>query len=208
MIEGRKRAKTAGAIPWTSSTVQKGPADVEDSLPLRTPACRHARLGGARRRLQAHQPAIAEGTQLDQAFVFAGFGCEGGNRSPELAWSGAPQGTKSYAITAYDPDAPTGSGWWHWNVVNIPATTTGLEGGASGSARLPSGALELKNDYGATGFGGACPPPGEVHRYIFTVHALSTEKLDLPDNPSNALAGFMIGANTLATARITAIYHR
>ncbi|SIQ13637.1 phospholipid-binding protein, PBP family [Rhizobium sp. RU20A] len=151
---------------------------------------------------------IAEGMQLVPDSVFAGFGCEGKNRSPDLAWTGAPEGTKSFAITAYDPDAPTGLGWWHWNAVNIPATVTALEGGASSDGTMPAGAVELKNDYGATGFGGACPPPGEVHRYIFTVHALSTETLDLPDNASNALAGFMIGANTIATARMTAVYNR
>ncbi len=152
--------------------------------------------------------SIAEGAQLSPDAVFAGFGCEGGNRSPDLAWTGAPEGTKSFAVTAYDPDAPTGSGWWHWNVVNIPASVTGLDAGAGSGGTMPAGAVALKNDYGIAGFGGACPPPGEVHRYIFTVHALSAEKLDLPENASNALAGFMIGANTIATARITAVYNR
>jgi Raf kinase inhibitor-like YbhB/YbcL family protein len=150
--------------------------------------------------------SIAEGAQLAPAFVFTGFGCEGGNRSPQLSWSGAPEGTKSFAITAYDPDAPTGSGWWHWNVVNIPASVDSVELGASGEGKLPMGAIEITNDYGAAGFGGACPPAGEVHRYVFTVHALSTERLELPEHPSNALAGFMIGANTIQSARITAVY--
>ncbi|MCX8996984.1 YbhB/YbcL family Raf kinase inhibitor-like protein [Rhizobiaceae bacterium BDR2-2] len=152
--------------------------------------------------------SIAEGAQLAPAHVFTGFGCEGGNQSPQLSWSGAPEGTKSFAITAYDPDAPTGSGWWHWNAVNIPASVTSLEPSASGHGAMPEGAVEIANDYGAAGFGGACPPPGEVHRYIFTVHALSTERLELPDNPGNALVGFMIGANTIGTARITAVYNR
>ncbi|WP_333629931.1 YbhB/YbcL family Raf kinase inhibitor-like protein [Agrobacterium cavarae] len=152
--------------------------------------------------------SIAEGQQLASTFVFKGFGCDGGSQSPQLSWSGAPAGTKSFAITAYDPDAPTGSGWWHWNVVNIPVSQTSLELGASAGKKLPSGAMEIRNDYGVAGFGGACPPPGEVHRYIFTVHALGTGHLDLPDNASNALAGFMIGANTLATAKITAVYNR
>ena len=152
--------------------------------------------------------SIAEGAQLASDFVFKGFGCDGGNRSPQLSWSGAPQGTKSFAITAYDPDAPTGSGWWHWNVVNIPASVTSLALGASGGKTMPAGAVEITNDYGVAGFGGACPPPGNVHRYVFTVHALSTERLDLPDNASNALAGFMIGANTIGSARMTAVYSR
>ncbi len=152
--------------------------------------------------------SIAEGEKLADAHVFEGFGCEGGNMSPQLSWTGAPEGTKSFAVTAYDPDAPTGSGWWHWNVVNIPAAVTSIEAGASGKGDMPEGALEITNDYGAAGFGGACPPPGEMHRYIFTVHALSTEKLDLPENPSNALVGYMIGANTIETAKITAVYVR
>ncbi len=152
--------------------------------------------------------SIAEGAQLAPAHVFAGFGCEGGNASPQLSWTGAPAGTKSFAITAYDPDAPTGSGWWHWTAVNIPASVTSLEAGASGAGKMPAGTTELANDYGAAGFGGACPPPGEVHRYIFTVHALPVERLDLPENASNALAGFMIRANAIASAKITAVYNR
>lgn len=152
--------------------------------------------------------SVAEGVNLAPAQVFKGFGCEGGNQSPDLSWSGAPSGTKSFAITVYDPDAPTGSGWWHWNVVNIPSTVAAIPSDASGTGRLPKGAMEVRNDYGATGFGGACPPPGHMHRYVFTVHALGVEKLDLPTDASNALAGFMIGANTIGKASITAVYHR
>ncbi|WP_416370296.1 YbhB/YbcL family Raf kinase inhibitor-like protein [Tritonibacter mobilis] len=146
---------------------------------------------------------IAEGQQLDAAQVFQGFGCEGGNTSPDLAWSGAPDGTESFAVTVYDPDAPTGSGWWHWFAFNIPADVTELPAGAG----VPEGTVELTNDYGAVGFGGACPPPGEVHRYQFTVHALGTT-LELDDSVSNALAGFMVNANSLASASITAVYTR
>ncbi len=149
--------------------------------------------------------SISEGAQLAPSHVFAGFGCEGGNLSPQLSWSGAPEGTKSFAITAYDPDAPTGSGWWHWNAVNIPASVNSIEPGASGNGSMPAGTVEITNDYGTVGFGGACPPPGEVHRYIFTVHALAKERLELPENPSNALVGFMIGANTIQSTRITAV---
>lgn len=152
--------------------------------------------------------SISEGAQLANEFVFQGFGCEGDNLSPELSWVNAPEGTKSFAITAYDPDAPTGSGWWHWNVVNIPADVTSLALGASGTDKMPQGALEITNDYGAQGFGGACPPPGDVHRYIFKAHALSVEKLELPEGASNALTGFMIGANTIESANITAVYNR
>lgn len=146
-------------------------------------------------------PDIAEGQQLSSDFVFQGFGCEGGNMAPTLAWSGAPDGTESFAITVYDPDAPTGSGWWHWFVFNIPADVTSVPAGS-----VIDG-IELVNDYGAEGFGGACPPPGEVHRYQFTVHALGT-MLEIDSSVSNALAGFMVNANTLASSTITAVYNR
>ncbi|MEM1103309.1 MAG: YbhB/YbcL family Raf kinase inhibitor-like protein [Pseudomonadota bacterium] len=152
--------------------------------------------------------SIAEGEKLSEDLVYQGFGCDGGDASPQLSWSGAPAGTKSFAITSFDPDAPTGSGWWHWNVVNIPANVTSLDAGASGTDKMPDGALEILNDYGAPGFGGACPPPGEMHRYVFTVHALAVETLDLPETPSNALVGFMLGANTIDKATITAFYIR
>lgn len=155
-----------------------------------------------------HSAELREGKPLTAAHVFKGFGCEGGNTSPQLSWSNVPEGTKSFALTVYDPDAPTGSGWWHWNVVNIPASVTELPAGASPKKGLPEGAVQLRNDYGVVGFGGACPPPGEVHRYIFTVYALGVEQLDLPENASNALVGFMTRANALASADITAVYTR
>lgn len=152
--------------------------------------------------------SIAEGKQLSNTFVFQGFGCEGDNKSPELSWANAPEGTRSYAVTVYDPDAPTGSGWWHWFMFDIPASVTSLSAAAMAGAGVPGGAIELKNDYGAIGFGGACPPPGEVHRYKFTVHALGVDKLGIDGNVSNALAGFMVNANSIATSTITAVYTR
>jgi Raf kinase inhibitor-like YbhB/YbcL family protein len=145
-------------------------------------------------------PDIAEGQQLSSDFVFQGFGCDGGNVAPSLAWSGAPEGTESFAITVYDPDAPTGSGWWHWFAFNIPADITEMESGDVAG-------VQLTNDYGAQGFGGACPPAGEVHRYEFTVHALGT-MLEIDNSVSNALAGFMVNANSLASSTITAVYNR
>lgn len=151
---------------------------------------------------------VAEGEKLTAAHVFQGFGCEGDNQSPQLSWTGAPEGTKSFAINVYDPDAPTGSGWWHWNVINIPATVTSVAQNAGPAGILPQDTLETRNDYGVTGFGGACPPPGEMHRYVFTVYALGTERLDVPEDASNALVGFMIRAHMLDSAHITAIYHR
>lgn len=154
---------------------------------------------------------IAHGKFMSKAQEFNGFGCSGEDLSPQLKWSGAPEGTKSFAITAYDPDAPTGSGWWHWQIVNIPSKVTELVAGA-GSAKAnlaPKGSSQIQNDYGIHGFGGACPPKGHgVHHYRFTVHALSVEKLSLPKGASGALAGYMINANTIATSTIESLYKR
>ena len=156
-------------------------------------------------------PEIRPDSLIDPRFEFNGFGCGGENRSPALAWSGAPEGTRSFAVTVYDPDAPTGSGWWHWFVVNLPAAVTSLPAGAGevGGARLPAGASQVRIDYGVAGWGGVCPPEGDPpHRYIFTVHALGVERLDLPADATAALAGFMVNANTLAKASFTARYGR
>ena len=156
-------------------------------------------------------PTIKPGATLADAQVFNGFGCSGKNVSPELKWSGAPAGTKSFAVTVYDPDAPTGSGWWHWVVYNLPADSAGLaEGaGAADGKGLPAGAVQGRTDFGAHAFGGACPPQGDKpHRYVFTVYALKTDKLDVPADASAALIGFMIHANKLGSATFTAKYGR
>jgi hypothetical protein len=157
-------------------------------------------------------PTIKPGAMLTDAQVFKGFGCDGKNISPALKWSGAPSGTKSYAVTVYDPDAPTGSGWWHCVVYNIPATTTELAesaGATDGKGGLPAGAVQGKTDFGSAGFGGACPPAGDKpHRYIFTVYALKTDKIDVPADASAALVGFMVNANKLAKASFEAKYGR
>ena len=154
---------------------------------------------------------ISAGKFMSKKQEFNGFGCTGEDMSPQLSWANAPAGTKSFAITVYDPDAPTGSGWWHWQVVNIPLNVTTLETNA-GSAKqdlMPAGSLQIQNDYGIAGFGGACPPEGHgIHHYRFTIHALSVEKLELPENASGALAGYMINANTLASSTIEALYQR
>ena len=156
-------------------------------------------------------PDIANGASIAPVFEFDGFGCSGQNRSPVLQWSGAPEGTRSFAVTVYDPDAPTGSGWWHWFVVDLPAGTAQLaaDAGAQGGASLPAPARHIRNDYGAYAWGGMCPPPGDKpHRYIFTVVALDVDRLDIPDDASAALAGFMVHAHTLGQATFTATYGR
>ncbi|MGL5359469.1 MAG: YbhB/YbcL family Raf kinase inhibitor-like protein [Shewanella sp.] len=151
---------------------------------------------------------MAEGQTLSSQQVFNGFGCSGANISPQLSWQGAPQGTKAYAITAYDPDAPTGSGWWHWAVYNLDAQQHSLaQGVGSKPNALPKGAIAVKNDFGTLDFGGACPPKGQgMHRYEFVVWALPAP-LALPENASPALLGFMLNAQALASAKLTAVYH-
>jgi Raf kinase inhibitor-like YbhB/YbcL family protein len=149
---------------------------------------------------------LKDGGVMAELHVYNGFGRTGKNVSPQLKWSGAPEGTKSFAVTVYDPDAPTGSGWWHWIVLNIPPSVTELAQGASGEGKLPAGALETRTDYGKPGYGGAAPPKGSKHRYIFTVYALKTDKIDLPADASGAMAGFFINANALAKASITVTY--
>jgi len=156
-------------------------------------------------------PDIQADALIDSRFEFDGFGCSGENKSPALTWSGAPQGTKSFAVTVYDPDAPTGSGWWHWFVIDIPATVTELpaDAGAVGDANLPQGARHVRIDYGVSGWGGVCPPEGDPpHRYVFTVHALGTDKLEIPPDATAALAGFMVNANSLGKASFTSKYGR
>lgn len=154
---------------------------------------------------------IESGEFMAKTQEYNGFGCSGGNLSPHLKWSNAPEGTKSFAITAYDPDAPTGSGWWHWQLVNIPVTVTEIPTGAGDSKKgiLPTGSTQIQNDYGSRNFGGACPPEGHgVHRYRFTVHALSVGKLELPEGASGALAGYMINTNTIESSTIESLYKR
>lgn len=139
------------------------------------------------------------------------FGCAGGSQSPALAWRGAPPGTRSFAVTVFDQDAPTGSGFWHWMVYDIPFTETSLPSGAGGAAGdgLPRGAVQARTDLGTRGFAGVCPPPGDgPHRYLVTVHALGTDRLDVPPDATPALVGYLLHANTLATASLTARYAR
>lgn len=158
-----------------------------------------------------HSDDVRQGESLALAQVFDGFGCTGSNRSPALRWYSPPAGTRSFAVTMYDPDAPTGSGWWHWLVYNIPGHVNILaEGaGAAGGAALPRDARMGRNDFGAHAYGGACPPPGDrAHRYLLAVHALKIEKLELPPDASAAMIGFMINSNSLATVRVMATYGR
>ncbi|HET8706332.1 MAG TPA: YbhB/YbcL family Raf kinase inhibitor-like protein [Pseudomonadales bacterium] len=155
---------------------------------------------------------IAPGGTISAEQVFNGFGCSGANKSPELSWVHAPAGTKSFALLVHDPDAPTGgAGWWHWGIVNIPATATGLTSGAGtedGKA-LPAGSLQLITDFGKPGWGGPCPPQGDKpHHYNFTLYALKVEKLDVPADAKMALAGFMVNANAIGKATLVGRFGR
>ncbi len=136
------------------------------------------------------------------------FGCKGGNISPGLSWKDAPEGTKSFAVSLFDPDAPTGSGFWHWVAFDIPASTTSLPAGAStpDGGKLPSGTIQARNDASGVGYVGACPPPGAPHHYVLTIKALKIEKLGLDASASPALVGFMTNANKLGEVTITATY--
>ncbi len=150
-----------------------------------------------------------KGPMLGINQVFNSMGCAGRNVSPELRWSGAPAGTKSFAVTLFDPDAPTGSGWWHWVVYNIPATAAGLPSGAGSGRGMPAGAVQGPTDFGTAGFGGACPPKGDKpHRYVFTLYALKVPKINVPATASPAMIGFNLHANSIAKAMITARYGR
>jgi Raf kinase inhibitor-like YbhB/YbcL family protein len=164
--------------------------------------------GAADGSFELHSALITPGSTISNDQVYNGFGCSGKNISPPLAWSGAPSATRSFALTMFDPDAP-GAGWWHWVVYDIPASVTELPQGAGGpGGKLPAGAVQGRTDFGTSGYGGPCPPPGKPHRYIFTVYALKAAKLDVPAGTSAARAGSIINANKLASASFTALYGR
>ncbi|KTR48809.1 kinase inhibitor [Pantoea ananatis] len=157
--------------------------------------------------MRVYSQDLHDGEKMPEKHVFNGMGYQGDNLSPHLAWEDAPEGTKSFVITCFDPDAPTGSGWWHWVVANIPAETTSLpQGAGSGKAALPAGALQTRTDFGQAGYGGAAPPAGETHRYIFSVHALDVDNIDVDEGASGAMVGFNVHFHVLASASLTVHY--
>jgi len=165
-------------------------------------------VNGSAKTFKLTSSSFKDGDTLIDKYVFNGFGCSGSNISPELRWIDAPKGTRSFAVTLFDKDAPTGSGWWHWTVANIPAEITELPEGGS-SAKLPLGAVEGRTDFGKPGYGGACPPTSDKpHHYTFTVYALKTDKLDLTNDSSGAMFGFYISQNQIAKATLTVKYGR
>jgi len=145
------------------------------------------------------------------AQVLDSFGCKGRNQSPDLRWMRPPTGTKSFAITMYDPDAPTGSGWWHWIVFDIPPAVSELAMGAGdpGKNLLPLGCRQGRTDFGPPGYGGPCPPAGDPpHRYLFTVYALDIDKLGVSEAASPAMVGFVMHQHILAKAVLAVTYGR
>jgi Raf kinase inhibitor-like YbhB/YbcL family protein len=153
---------------------------------------------------------FTDGGKIAQPQVFNGFGCTGGNVSPALKWSGAPAATQSFALMVHDPDAPTGSGWWHWIVYNIPASTSSLPAGVGDPQKnlLPAGVMQGRTDYGTHGYGGPCPPPGKPHHYHFRLYALKVAKLEVSADASPALIGFNVRAQQLGVAELTGLYGR
>jgi hypothetical protein len=151
------------------------------------------------------------GGQFTNAFVLNGFGCNGGNLSPQLSWTGAPQDTKSFAVTMHDPAAPTGSGWWHWVVFDIPSAVKELKQGAGDPQKnlAPAHAVQSITDFGKTGYGGPCPPAGDAaHPYMITIYALNTDKLGLDQKATPALVGFQLHQHVLAKASLLIYYKR
>lgn len=167
-------------------------------------------VGGAAD-FQLTSPTIKHKATIGNEHVFNGFGCAGGNVSPELRWSNAPKDTKSFAVTVYDPDAPTGSGWWHWLVFNIPPSVASMAAGSgkSDGTGAPQGSIQSMTDFGQPGYGGPCPPPGDKpHRYIFTVFALKVDQLPLKPEASGAMVGYFLNQNKIAKASFTGMFGR
>jgi len=156
-------------------------------------------------------PGAADGGRFAAAQIYEGFGCTGGNRSPALVWSQPPAGTRSFAVTIFDPDAPTGNGWWHWTVFNLPASLRALPEGAGDAKHphLPAGAVQGRTDFGTQGYGGPCPPPGDpAHHYVITVWALDVDRLALDEHASGAMVGFTLNQHARGKAVFTLRYGR
>jgi len=165
--------------------------------------------------------SFKDGATLDMKYVFNSFGCSGKNVSPEFHWANPPSGTKSFALTMYDPDAPTGSGWWHWTVYNIPAKVMELREGEKFTAYKKmnpetkkeeeiqfTGVGQGRTDFGKPGYGGPCPPEGEPHHYVFTLYAIKEAKLSLTKDSSGAMVGYMTNANSIAKLSTTVMFGR
>ncbi len=154
-----------------------------------------------------YSPDIYNGKEILENQIYNGFGCNGKNISPKLVWKNEPAGTKSFAITIFDKDAETGSGWWHWILYNIPSNVFTIPADASEDKKLlPKGAVQGLNDYGEKKFGGVCKTNGKKHNYVITLYALNVEKLDLPKNASPAMVNYFLNLHKISTVEIKAFY--
>ncbi|MFP5384826.1 MAG: YbhB/YbcL family Raf kinase inhibitor-like protein [Bacteriovoracia bacterium] len=152
-------------------------------------------------------PSLEAGEMVPESYVFNGEGCSGKNLSPALEWEGAPEGTKSFALTVFDPDAPAEGGWRHWTVLNIPGDIHEIEEGASSKHTLPREAVEVENDFGETQYGGPCPPKGDrAHRYVFTLYALKSDHLNIDPDTDRVTVETSLQNNTLGKATFTVRY--
>lgn len=156
-------------------------------------------------RMRLKSADIKSGRSIDLKHVFNDFGCIGENKSPNLLISNVPKEAQSLAITVYDPDAPTGSGWWHWIAYNIDVNTKEI---ATGAKEISENTVFGRNDYGTYNYGGPCPPVKSRHRYIFTLYALDVDKIDLPKDASGAMIGFYLNKHKIKTDSLTALYSR
>jgi Raf kinase inhibitor-like YbhB/YbcL family protein len=155
-------------------------------------------------------PEVVNEGRIGEPQVFNSFGCHGGNVSPALSWRNAPEGTRSFALLLHDPDAPTGSGWWHWVVYNIPGDATSLAADAGDPKKnlMPAGVAQGRTDFGTPGYGGPCPPAGKPHHYWFRLYALKVPKLDVPADASPAMIAFNVHANSIGKAELVGLYGR
>ncbi len=168
-------------------------------------------LAGPASAFEISSPAIGSDNTFPLKYTANGFGCSGGNVSLPLEWKDVPAGAKSLALTMFDPDAPTGSGFWHWVVANLPPSTTSLPEGAGDAAnpKLPAGTVQARGDAGVSGYFGPCPPAGDPpHHYVITLFAVDTDKLDVDSNASGAVVGFNLHFHTIDKASVTYLYGR
>lgn len=158
--------------------------------------------------MQISSNSLQPGQSVPHQYIYSGMGCDGDNISPHLAWDGAPDGTKSFAVTVHDPDAPTDHGWWHWAVVNIPQEVNALEEGASNEGKLPAEAVEVTTDFKDKKYGGPCPPKGKAHRYKFTVYAMGTDQLSVSNRTTAEQLKKILEKECLDKASFTVKYGR
>jgi Raf kinase inhibitor-like YbhB/YbcL family protein len=163
----------------------------------------------AQERFVLRSSTFADGATMPLATAYDGDGCGGANRSPELQWSGAPPGTKGFALTVHDPDAPVAGGFWHWVIVDIPAGVSRLDEDAGRGTSAPAGSVEATSSFGSTGYGGPCPPPGKPHHYVFTLYALDVATLgDAGPHTTGPQLDALLAGHTLGKAALVGLFGR